>query len=98
MAELKVKVEFNEEQFCSMIERFKSEHPDFVEVLRCKDCRYWNTEDWRFLGGVPKTDEGMRYARCQIHNHYDPISKTHTGWCPTENDFCSCGERKDGDG
>ena len=51
MAELKVKVEFNEEQFRSMIERFKSEHPDFVEVVRCKDCKYkdkWETNAYGY--------------------------------------------------
>ena len=62
-------------------------------IVRCKDCEHWNVEDWRVLGGVPTTDKGRRYARCKIHNHLDPISKTHTGWCPTEDDFCSLGER-----
>ena len=50
---------------------------DAVEVLRCRDCKYWGDEDGK------------------LHNYL--IDGRHTGWCPTENDFCSYGERKDGD-
>ena len=64
---------------------------DAVEIMRCRDCKYWGDED-----GKLKNSDGDLFARCKIHNYL--IDGRHTGWCPTENDFCSCGERKDGDG
>ena len=62
---------------------------DAVPVLRCRDCKYWGDED----GKLPRSD-GVLFARCKAHNYL--IDGRHTGWCPTENDFCSCGERKEG--
>ena len=38
MAELVVKIDFPVAEFNSMIEKFKEENHDFVEVVRCKDC------------------------------------------------------------
>ena len=64
---------------------------DAVEVLRCRECKYWGDED----GKLQRLD-GVLFARCKVHNYL--IDGRHTGWCPTENDFCSCGERKDGNG
>ena len=61
---------------------------DAVEVLRCRDCKYWGDED-----GKLQRSDGVLYARCTVHNYL--IDGRHTGWCPTENDFCSYGERKD---
>ena len=63
---------------------------DAVEVLRCRECKYWGDED----GKLQRLD-GVLFARCKVHNYL--IDGRHTGWCPTENDFCSYGERKDGD-
>lgn len=60
------------------------------EIVQCKDCAYWSDED-----GILKRSDGIRYARCTVHNYL--IDGRHTGWCPTENDFCSFGERKDGE-
>lgn len=62
---------------------------DAVEVLRCRDCKYWGDED-----GKLQNSDGVLFARCKVHNYL--IDGRHTGWCPTENDFCSYGERKEG--
>ena len=64
---------------------------DAVEVVRCRDCAYWGDEDGKLQGS-----DGVLFARCKAHNYL--IDGRHTGWCPSENDFCSYGERKDGDG
>ena len=62
---------------------------DAVEVLRCRDCKYWGDE-----AGKLQHSDGVLFARCKVHNYL--IDGRHTGWCPTENDFCSYGERKEG--
>ena len=62
---------------------------DAAEVLRCRDCKYWGDED-----GKLQRSDGVLFARCKVHNYL--IDGRHTGWCPTENDFCSYGERKEG--
>ena len=62
---------------------------DAVEVVRCKDRKYWGDED-----GKLQCSDGVLFARCKIHNYL--LDGRHTGWCPTENDFCSYGERKEG--
>ena len=68
-----------------------SEQPsvDAVEVVRCRDCTYWGDEDGKLQGS-----DGVLFARCKAHNYL--IDGRHTGWCPSENDFCSYGERKEG--
>ena len=53
---------------------------DVVEVVRCRDCKHWDSETWF----------------CDNHSTFD-----HHGleWNMfSEDDFCSYGERKDGDG
>ena len=62
---------------------------DVAEVVRCRDCKYWGDED-----GKLQHSDGVLFARCKVHNYL--IDGRHTGWCPTENDFCSYGERKGG--
>ena len=62
---------------------------DVVEVVRCRECKYWGDED-----GKLQDSDGVLFARCKVHNYL--IDGRHTGWCPTENDFCSYGERKEG--
>ena len=62
---------------------------DAVEVLRCRDCKYWGDE-----AGKLQHSDGVLFARCKVHNYL--IDGRHTGWCPTENDFCSYGKRKEG--
>ena len=59
-------------------------------VVRCRECKYWGDED-----GKLQDSDGVLFARCKVHNYL--IDGRHTGWCPTENDFCSYGERKDCD-
>lgn len=63
---------------------------DAVPVVRCRECKHWGDEDGKLQGS-----DGALFARCKIHNYL--LDGRHTGWCPTENDFCSYGERKDGD-
>ena len=60
-----------------------------VDVVRCRECKYWGDED-----GKLQRSDGALFARCKAHNYL--IDGIHTGWCPTENDFCSYGERKEG--
>ena len=60
-----------------------------VPVVRCRDCKHWGDED-----GKLQCSDGALFARCKVHNYL--IDGRHTGWCPTENDFCSYGERKEG--
>ena len=52
---------------------------DAVEVVRCRDCKHWDSETWF----------------CDIHStfgHHD------LEWNMfSEDDYCSYGERKDGD-
>ena len=62
---------------------------DVVEVVRCRECKSWGDED-----GKLQRSDGVLFARCKVHNYL--LDGRHTGWCPTENDFCSYGERKEG--
>ena len=62
---------------------------DVAEVVRCRECKYWGDE-----AGELQRSDGVLCARCKIHNYL--LDGRHTGWCPTENDFCSYGERKGG--
>ena len=77
--------------FCALADAVE-EMPtvDAVEVVRCRQCKHWGDED-----GKLQRSDGVLFARCKIHNYL--LDGRHTGWCPTENDFCSYGERKDGD-
>ena len=61
---------------------------DVVEVVRCRECKYWGDED-----GKLQRSDGLLFARCIIHNYL--LDGRHTGWCPTENNFCSYGEREE---
>ena len=62
---------------------------DVVEVVRCRECKYWGDE-----AGELQRSDGVLFARCKVHNYL--LDGRHTGWCPTENDFCSYGEWKEG--
>ena len=62
---------------------------DVVEVVRCRECKYWGDE-----AGKLQRSDGALFARCKVHNYL--LDGRHTGWCPTGNDFCSYGERKEG--
>ena len=60
---------------------------DAVPVVRCRECKYWGDED-----GKLQRSDGVLFARCKVHNYL--LDGRHTGWCPTENDFCSYGEKE----
>lgn len=62
---------------------------DAVSIIRCKDCKHWSDND-----GIHTDADGVRFARCRIHN-YETLNGLHEGWCPTENCYCSLGERKE---
>ena len=62
---------------------------DVMEVVRCRECKYWGDE-----AGELQRSDGVLFARCKVHNYL--LDGRHTGWCPTENDFCSYGELKEG--
>ena len=62
---------------------------DVVPVIRCKDCKHWSDND-----GIYTAADGVHFARCRIHN-YETLNGLHEGWCPTENCYCSLGERKE---
>ena len=62
---------------------------DVIPVIRCKDCKHWSDND-----GIHMDADGARFARCRIHNH-ETLNGLHEGWCPTENCYCSLGERKE---
>ena len=62
---------------------------DVEHVIRCKDCKHWSDND-----GIHTDADGVRFARCRIHN-YETLNGLHEGWCPTENCYCSLGERKE---
>ena len=62
---------------------------DVVEVVRCRECKYCGDE-----AGELQRSDGVLFARCKVHNYL--LDGRHTGWCPTENDFYSYGERKEG--
>ena len=62
---------------------------DAVPVVRCRECKYWGDED-----GKLQDSDGVLFARCKIHNYL--LDGRHTGWCATENNFCSYGEREEG--
>ena len=72
--------------------RFLKKQPtvDAVPVVRCRECKYWGDED-----GKLQRSDGVLFARCKVHNYL--LDGRHTGWCPTENDFCSYGEKEGAD-
>lgn len=53
---------------------------DAVEVVRCKDCKHWDSKTWF----------------CDIHSKFECYGLSWNMF--SANDFCSYGERKDGDG
>ncbi len=55
---------------------------DVVEVVRCKDCEYFDTDAWRTVDGVPLI---------VAHN----VCRKWAGGCMTEpNGYCSSGTRR----
>lgn len=76
--------------FCCICQLDDAPTVDAVPVVRCRDCKYWGDE-----AGVTVRADGVRFARCKVHNLC--VSDRKIGWCPTEDDFCSLGERRMGD-
>ena len=67
-------IEYSESDIGYMIR--KRPTVDAVEVVRCKDCKYWQDNN-----------DGYPHEECRWGN----------GETPDANDFCSYGERKEGD-
>ena len=80
-------IEYSESDLGYMIR--KRPTIDSVPVVRCRECKYWGDEDGKF-----QRSDGALCARCTVHNYL--IDGRHIGWCPTKNNFCSYGERKEG--
>ena len=68
-------IEYSESDIGYMIR--KRHTVDAMEVVRCKDCKYWQDNN-----------DGYPHEECRWGH----------GETPDANDFCSYGERKDGDG
>lgn len=56
--------------------------PDIVEVVRCKDCRYFDLDHWENFRGIPLI------VAHEICNRWGTGCKTDT------NGFCFMGERR----
>ena len=76
-------------QMQKAIDEYTDKKISEIQLVRCRECKYWGDE----YGKLQRSD-GVLFARCKIHNYL--LDGRHTGWCPTENDFCSYGERKEG--
>ena len=80
MATIKAQIELDvtDEQFSEAVERTLKNNPDFVLVVRCKDCKYWeHMED-----GMGDCTNGAFH----LDGHPDPTMAF--------NDYCSRGERR----
>lgn len=85
MAELKVKIDFDYDKFLEYIDEFKRNNPDFIEVVRCAECKWSRVktraesalycEEVRICTNAEATDSG-----------YNPVFESH---------YCSYGERKE---
>ena len=62
---------------------YKINKPDLVEVVRCKDCKYW---DEKVFDPVFRLKYGK--CKCEHWENYNSYYETN------ETDFCSYGERK----
>jgi hypothetical protein len=60
---------------------------DLVEVVRCKDCRWWNEDDF------PRAFPEKKTSACECPNIYGANFSRYT----QEDEFCSRGVRKGGD-
>lgn len=87
MAEFSVRVEIDEEKFQEMIEDFKKNNPNFVEVVRCKDCKNRPTVEDECRSGFD-IDFPNYKCPCQCDDGY-------YNWMPKDDWFCADGERKD---
>lgn len=68
---------------CGLKTNYKQSTADVVEVVRCKDCIYWKDKNSKGTQGICLCGEkDMNYGG---------------EFYPFANDFCSYGERKDGE-
>lgn len=77
---------FKRQELCKAVKAVAENAPtvDAVEVVRCRDCKHWKPSGSK--AGNSFSD--MEYiGGCEF-----------TNYCRRESDFCSYGERKDGDG
>ena len=68
-------VEFDGDKLQDIVNNTLSRN-DIVQVVRCKDCRYWRSD-----------------GECIMHSNY----ALNIIYGVNENDYCSYGERKDGE-
>lgn len=68
MADFEVKINFDAEKFAELMEQFKREHPDFLEVVRCKDCEF-------------SIDTGMSGLYCEHPDNRNPLGCRETDFC-----------------
>ena len=78
---LTINVEIDKEKFYELMENFKKENPNFVEVVRCKDCIYHENAYCKDHHTVSKTE-----VYCYRHE-----MRNKNNW------FCADGERKKDD-
>ena len=57
---------------------------DAVPVVRCRECRFWEKQEWG--GAIKLGDPIQQGGKCKIHV-----------FGALENDFCSRGQRKEAD-
>ena len=82
------------EEFCSMLNGadillptpcdYRKDSTDFAEVVRCRDCKQYKKE---WVMDRRRKEKGYWFCYCDEHeNHY-----------PKADDFCSLGERREGE-
>ena len=60
---------------------------DFMPIVRCRDCRWWNEDDF------PRAFPEKKTSACECPNIYGANFSRYTD----EDEFCSRGVRKGGD-
>ena len=86
--------------FCGGVVRFDKAYSYFRDsVIYCDGCDMVFTlddcaasDDDIVRAWNRRADDGVMFARCKVHNLC--VSGKNIGWCPTEDDFCSLGERR----
>lgn len=70
---------------------------DMVAVVRCKDCKWYTPDtDWGFDEATGKRDHSKIVTKPYGECHGQDFDFTEDGFLRAgENDFCSCGERRE---
>lgn len=71
-------------QFAEHFDLLK-EFQSLQEVVRCKDCRWWNEDDF------PRAFPEKKTSACEVPNIYGANFSRYT----QEDEFCSRGERRE---